>query len=87
MRLAWQAKRLAPANAPARVKTIPELTTVVIYNLVWWIPIILAFTPLIGYTEGFVAFLVVTTFRAAANVYRNNVLSGEAARAFPLRSP
>ena len=43
MRLAWQAKRLAPANAPARVKTIPELTTVVIYNLVWWSPMVLPF--------------------------------------------
>lgn len=57
------------------------------YNIIWWIPIILPFTGLIEYETGYIAFLVVTIVRLAANLVRNNVLKPEVAVIFPLRSP
>ena len=57
------------------------------YNVIWWIPIVLPFTRVIDYRTGFLLLFVVTLIRAAANLYRNNVLSPEQAAFFPLRSP
>ena len=57
------------------------------YNLLWWVPAVLAFTNLIDYQTGFLLFLVYTIFRALVNFYRVNFLSLEQALSFPLRSP
>ena len=57
------------------------------YNVFFWIPIVLPFTRIIDYRTGFILLFVVTVIRAAANLYRNNVLSAEQAAYFPLRSP
>ena len=57
------------------------------YNVFFWIPIVLPFTRIIDYRTGFILLFVVTVIRAAANLYRNNVLSPEQAAYFPLRSP
>ena len=57
------------------------------YNVIWWIPIVLPFTRVIDYRAGFILLFVITLIRAAANLYRNNVLSPEQAAYFPLRSP
>ena len=57
------------------------------YNIIWWIPIVLPFTRVIDYQQGFILLFVITMIRAAANLYRNNVLSPEQAAYFPLRSP
>ena len=40
-----------------------------------------------SYRAGLMGFLAITVFRAAANFYRNNVLSVEDGARFPLRSP
>jgi len=57
------------------------------YNAIWWLPVVLVVLSVWSYRAGAVGFVVVTVFRALANLYRNNVLSIEAARRFPLRSP
>ena len=57
------------------------------YNVVWWAPIALVVLGIWSYRTGAVGFVVVTILRAVANLYRNNVLSIEAAQRFPLRSP
>ena len=57
------------------------------YNVVWWSPIALVVLGIWSYRTGAVGFVVVTVLRALANLYRNNVLSLEAAQRFPLRSP
>jgi len=38
------------------------------------------------YRTGFIAFFVVVTIRAVANLYRNNFLTLEQAEIFPLRA-
>jgi hypothetical protein len=58
----------------------------IIYNVVWWIPIVLAITKAIDYRTAFVAFFVITLVRACVNLYRNNVLDPELAERFPLRA-
>lgn len=59
----------------------------VAYNVVWWVPVVLAFVGVLSWRGGFLGFLIVTIFRSVANLYRNNVLPVEAAQHFPLRSP
>ena len=56
------------------------------YNIIWWVPIVLPFTGMIDYRTGFIAFFIITMFRAAANLFRNNVLTLEQAESFPLRA-
>jgi hypothetical protein len=58
----------------------------IIYNVVWWIPIVLAFTKIIDYRTAFIAFFAFTILRAGVNLYRNNVLDPEQAERFPLRA-
>ena len=57
------------------------------YNVIWWLPVVLVVLGVWSYRAGTVVFVVVTVFRALANLYRNNALSIEAAQRFPLRSP
>jgi hypothetical protein len=59
----------------------------VFYNVIWWAPLVLPFTGVISYYEGFVAFFAMTVLRAIVNAYRVNVLSPERAIVFPLRQP
>ena len=59
----------------------------VAYNVIYWIPVILPFTPIMDYRTGFVSVFVVIVIRAVANVYRNNFLTLEQAERFPLRIP
>ena len=76
--------------APDQVKlkfTHPLNLIFVIYNVVYWIPMILPFTKIIEYRTGFILFFIVIIIRAIANLYRNNVLTLEQAVLFPLRIP
>jgi hypothetical protein len=59
----------------------------VAYNVVYWIPIVLPFTPIMGYRTGFMAVLVVIVIRAIANIHRNNFLTLEQAENYPFRIP
>jgi hypothetical protein len=85
MRFAWLRE-----NSPNHVSVKQSLTNrfiFIVYNVVWWIPVVLPFTRTIDYRTGFIAFFVVTIIRAVANLYRNNVLTPEQAENFPLRAP
>ena len=57
------------------------------YNVIYWIPIVLPFTPIMDHRTGFIAVFVVIIIRAVANLYRNNVLTLEQAEIFPFRIP
>jgi hypothetical protein len=85
MRFAWLREN-SGKPAPAQPGAINRLILVT-YNLIWWVPIVLGFVKGIDYRTGFIAFLIITVFRAMANVIRNNVLTPEQAETFPLRSP
>lgn len=85
MRFAWLRSRQGLDKAPdlgsgGRV-------TLVVYNAIWWLPIVFAILGVMSYKDASVSFLAITVFRAAANLYRNNVLSIEAGQRFLLRSP
>ena len=58
-----------------------------VYNLVWWIPVVLVPFGILSYWAGALGFLIVSAIRGAVNAYRVNVLPLEAAQRFPLRSP
>jgi hypothetical protein len=86
MRFAWQARKLA-GNLPTKQRSTHPLTLImVVYNVVWWVPVILPFTGVVEYKTGSIAFLGVTIFRLAANFVRNNVVKPEMGLNFPLRS-
>jgi hypothetical protein len=85
MRFAWLREQ-----SGEHVSVKPSLAnrlTFIAYNVIWWIPIVLAFTKIIDYRTAFIAFLVITIIRAIANVIRNNVLTLEQAEIFPFRAP
>lgn len=85
MRFAWLQKNSA-ADAPGRQSFINRLT-LTLYNLAWWVPILLPFTKTIDYPTGTIMFTAITLIRLIANVYRNNFLPLDRAVSFPLRSP
>ena len=57
-----------------------------IFNAVWWVPILLPFIGTMDYRTGFITFGVITVIRLIANLYRNNVLTPEQAEIFPFRA-
>ena len=59
----------------------------IVYNLIWWIPVVLPFTGVIDYRTGLITFAAVTFVRAVANLFRNNFLTPEQGETFPLRAP
>ncbi|MFW2340295.1 MAG: hypothetical protein ACN4GK_09620 [Acidimicrobiia bacterium] len=84
MRFAWLSKKQGLEDP----KMITGARLIYIgYNVIWWLPVVLVVLSVWSYRAGAVGFVVVTVFRALANLYRNNVLSIEAARRFPLRAP
>jgi hypothetical protein len=87
MRFALLRKKSDDPVPPKLRFTHPLNLILMAYNIVWWIPIILPFTGAVSYRAGFIAFFVVTIVRLVANLIRNNVLKGEQAESFPLRSP
>ena len=87
MRFAWLSKDSADLAPVKREFTHPRNLIMVVYNVVWWIPIVLPFAKIIDYRTGSIAFLVVTIVRAVANLIRNNVLTPEQGADFPLRAP
>ena len=75
------------ANTVSVEQGVTNRLIFVVYNVIWWLPVILAFFGIIDYATAFWAFFVFTFVRAAANLYRNNALTLEQAESFPLRSP
>lgn len=84
MRFAWINKESTNA-IPSKESTINRLVYIA-YNLIWWIPIVLAVIKIIDYQTAFIALFVLTLVRAVVNLYRNNLLTPEQAVSFPLRS-
>ena len=85
MRFAWEKEKSAD-----HISVKPSLANRLIfiaYNVIWWLPIVLAFTKVIDYRTGFIAFFIITIIRAIANVIRNNLLTLEQAEIFPFRAP
>jgi hypothetical protein len=85
MRFAWLRENSGD-DAPVK-QSLTNRLIFIAYNVIWWAPIVLGFAKVIDYQTGFVAFLLITIFRAIANLFRNNVLKGEQAAYFPLRAP
>lgn len=84
MRFAWlrtKERRDAPAA------TSRERLTLIAYNFIWWVPVVLPILGVMSYLVGFITFLAVTMVRAMVNGYRINVMPVAAAERFPLRQP
>jgi hypothetical protein len=85
MRFAWLQENSA-LNGSENESFFDRLI-LVIYNVVWWVPVV---PPLLGwmdYETGFWGFTIVTFVRLAFNLYRNNILPPEQGVNFPFRSP
>jgi len=85
MRFAWL--RTKSAHGHEAAPSTSDRTIVIVYNAVWWIPVVLPVFGVISYTAGLVSFMAITIARALLNLYRNNVLSVEQGERFPLRLP
>jgi len=70
-----------------KITSLPSLAFWAYNAPVYWLPIILPFTPVMDYNAGFIAFFIVVIVRAFVNFYRNNFLTLEQAERFPLRIP
>ena len=87
MRFAWQRKNSSDKAHVKRIFVHPLNLLMIVYNIIWWIPIILPFTGAVSYRASFITFFIVTVIRLIANLIRNNVLKGEQAESFALRAP
>ena len=85
MRFAWLRTKAGLQQPPLMSPT--DRVILVAYNLVWWVPVVLTVLGVLSYRAGSLGFLVISVFRAAINLYRNNVLPVETAQRLPLRSP
>jgi len=84
MRFAWQRK-----NSTDEISSNQSSTgriIYIIYNVVYWLPIVLTVTKVIDYRTGFITFSLILIIRAVANLYRNNT-TAEQGEYFVLRSP
>ena len=87
LRFAWLRENSDDPN-PVKLKNTHPLNILFIaYNVIYWAPMILPFTKIIDYHAGFVWMLAVVSFRAIANLYRNNILTLEQAEVYPFRIP
>ena len=68
-------------------RSLANRLTYIAYNVIWFVPVVLAFAKVIDYRTGFIAFLIITIIRAIANVIRCNFLTLEQAETTPFRSP
>ena len=85
MRFAWLREK-SGNDEPNGESTLGKIITIT-YNVVWWLPLVLVLTRAIDYRAGSIAMFAITMLRAVANAYRVNVLQGEQAEGFPLRTP
>ena len=84
MRFAWINKD-STNDVPTEQSSINRVIYIV-YNLIWWIPIVLAVFKIIDYRTAFIALFILTAIRAVVNLFRNNVLNPKQAENFPLRA-
>ncbi len=84
MRFAWLRTREG-RDTPSQ--TSGERLTLIAYNAVWWIPVVLPILGVISARAGFMAFLAITVVRALVNAYRINIMPVAAGERLPLRQP
>jgi hypothetical protein len=85
MRFAWLRKNSEKNISVEQSRANRLIMTV--YNLAWWVPILLPFINIINYRTGFITFTVISFIRLGANLYRNNILAPEQAENYPFRTP
>lgn len=85
-RFAWERKKTG--GSPRTLgKGHPYTWILIVYNAVYWIPMLLPWTSLMSYRQGVIGLVILIGVRAAANVYRNNFMTLDRAEIFPLRIP
>ena len=84
MRFAWLRTREG-RDTPSQ--TSGERLTLIAYNAIWWIPVVLPILGVISARTGFMAFLAITVVRALVNAYRINIMPVAAGERLPLRQP
>jgi len=84
MRFAWLRNKEGRDN-PAT--TTGERLTLIAYNAVWWVPVVLPILGMMSYQLGFVVFLAITVMRALINAYRMSMMPVSTAERLPLRQP
>jgi hypothetical protein len=84
MRFAWLRTK---EKRDAAAATSSERLTLIAYNAIWWVPLVLPILGFISYRAGFFTFLAITVSRALINAYRVNVMPVAAAERLPLRQP
>lgn len=85
MRFAWLRKTKYSDHTFA--SKLPSRIVLILYNFIWWIPVVLPFIKVMSYHAGFIAFFFITMVRALLNVYRINMLPPEKGILFPFRQP
>jgi nicotinamide riboside transporter PnuC len=85
MRFAWQRENSADTDSAKQTTT--NRIIYIVYNVVYWLPIVLTITKVIDYRTGFITFSLILIIRAAANLYRNNAPMADKGEYFALRSP
>ena len=85
MRFAWLRRREGRDEPP--VMTRLQRLLFIAYNVIWWVPVVLAILGIVSFWSGALGFLIISVARAAVNSYRINVMPVAAAERFPLRSP
>ena len=85
MRFAWLNKD-SDNDRPEVKESLTRRLIYIAYNIFWWIPVALAVFKIVDYWTAFIALFVLTFVRAVVNLYRNNFLSPEQAKSFPLRA-
>jgi len=86
-RFAWERKHSEDPTPRKLGAGHPYTWILVVYNLVYWVPIALPFTDAMTYRAGVIGIAVLIAVRATANLVRNNLLSLDQAEVFPLRIP
>ena len=84
-RSAWQRETVGGPE-PDRLRGTRRFIFFV-YNIAYWVPMVLPFTPVIDYRTGFITFFGIVIIRGIINAYRNNFLTLEQGERFPLRIP
>ena len=86
-RFAWDRNKSTDPNPVKLSFSHPLNLLFVAYNVIYWLPIVLAFASVIDYRTGFIAFFGIIIFRAIANLIRNNFLTLDQAEIYPFRIP
>jgi hypothetical protein len=56
-----------------------------VYNIIYWLPMVLPFTPVMDYSTGFILLFSLIVIKTIINAYRTNFLTLEQGERFPLR--